>query len=462
MKLEIENDPIFTNYLSMKPNLTKDSKERYQKVMTKFCKSINTPLIEAVNKCKAEQNRVIEKIINHGTDENGNQIIEKEQIKFDVNNPQSQIKQYLDTYYRYCKLRNNKNTTINNTMHVIRTILNYSGVILPKWERLQNDADEWYLLEKEDLKYIIQDSSLVHASFIKFLASSGMRVGDATRLTIGDFMKATSQYHNYIDVSEFIDNAPEDMLATWMFHPKKTKRFSVECVTFSDPESNNLILQNLRKIKNEYLPRKNKRDHLELKLTKDDALFGSKKTFYKGHLKPASLADQFGLKNKKLRAYRINKIKEAIKNGDIVAEDFNKEVEKIPKFHAHACRKFFETVISRNCGNLRICTLMEGHVSPVSTDSSYIKQDINDVREAYIIAIPDLSLENVETKVFTSKIQKEMQKKIDTLENELKEKEAEVKEMDDRILDIEERLSDIDNQTMSRKSILERISESSK
>ena len=41
----------------------------------------------------------------------------------------------------------------------------------------------------------------------------------------------------------------------------------------------------------------------------------------------------------------------------------------------------------------------------------------------------------------------------------LKEKEAEVKEMDDRILDIEERLSDIDNQTMSRKSILERISE---
>ena len=165
------------------------------------------------------------------------------------------------------------------------------------------------------------------------------------------------------------------------------------------------------------------------------------------------------MKNKKLRAYRINKIKEAIKNGDIVAEDFNKEVEKIPKFHAHACRKFFETVISRNCGNLRICTLMEGHVSPVSTDSSYIKQDINDVREAYIIAIPDLSLENVETKVFTSKIQKEMQKKIDTLENELKEKEAEVKEMDDRILDIEERLSDIDNQTMSRKSILERISE---
>ena len=101
---------------------------------------------------------------------------------------------------------------------------------------------------------------------------------------------------------------------------------------------------------------------------------------------------------------------------------------------------------------------MEGHVSPVSTDSSYIKQDINDVREAYIMAIPDLSLENVETKVFTSKIQKEMQKKIDTLENELKEKEAEANNMEDRITNIEEKLLEIDQRRYSKEELLEKIS----
>lgn len=98
---------------------------------------------------------------------------------------------------------------------------------------------------------------------------------------------------------------------------------------------------------------------------------------------------------------------------------------------------------------------MEGHVSPVATDSSYIKQEVRDVKEHYISAIPDLSLENTEVKVYTSEIRKEMENKIHTLEANVQEKEAEVQIMKERMDNIEKRMSEMD----SRENILEKISE---
>lgn len=49
-------------------------------------------------------------------------------------------------------------------------------------------------------------------------------------------------------------------------------------------------------------------------------------------------------------------------------QDFKSEVEKIPRFHAHGLRKFFEITIAKNCGDLRLCAIMEGHTAPLSTD----------------------------------------------------------------------------------------------
>ena len=61
---------------------------------------------------------------------------------------------------------------------------------------------------------------------------------------------------------------------------------------------------------------------------------------------------------------------------------------------------------------------MEGHVSPVSTDSSYIKQDIENVRETYMSAIDDFSLEKTDVKVYTSEVRKQMEDRINNLEVE--------------------------------------------
>lgn len=440
----VTEDVYYTNFIKSKTNITDLTKLNYQRALKKFVLATNTPLEKIVTECKNQQDRVIEKIINHGTDEEGNQIIEKRIITFDVNSPDSLIKQYLDKFINSAREKGNSNTTIGQNLMLITSFLKYYKITLPDMEKLKKDPKKWYLLEKEDFKYILNDSPLIHASLIKFLQSSGMRISDALSLSIGDFMEATRDYHNFIDVNEFIDNAPADMVGTWYFHPQKTMKFQVPCLTFNDPETSNLILQHLRKIKNEYIPYAKKKYDYDKVISKNDALFGSQKSKYIEPLHPNPTGTQFWVKNKKLREWRILKIKEAIKNGEIAPEDYDKEVAKIPRFHAHACRKYFETTIAKNCGNLRICTLMEGHVSPIATDSSYIKQDIENVKEYYMAAIDDFSLEKTKVKVYTSEVRKEMEEKINMLEKQVQEKDAEVNEMKATLSKVDDVLARLD------------------
>ena len=421
MTYDILQDIYFTNFLNSKPTLSNESVKGYKRILKKFSKANNKTLTEIVTKCKTQQDRIIEKIINHGTDENGNQIIEKELIRFDVNGPDSKVKQYINKHIEYCIGKGNSNRTINGNIILIKAFLRFYNITLPKIETLEDDTKKWNLLTKEDFKYVINDSTITHSSLIKFLMSSGMRISDALSLTIGDFMKATQESHNCVDVDDFIDNAPADMIGTWYFHPSKTIKFKIPCLTFNDPESSNLILQNLRKIKK----------HVSRSISKSDALFGSQKKNFKKGITPGSVAVEFWRKNQKLHDYRVLQINEKIQNGELSREDFDKEVAKIPKFHAHACRKYFDTVISRNCGDLRICTLMEGHVSPVQTDSSYIKQDVDDVKEYYMSAIDDFSLEKTKVKVYTSEIRKEMESKISDLETKNKELESKLNKVDE-------------------------------
>lgn len=424
----VTEDIYYTNFITNK-NITNKSKYNYEKILTKFTKATNTTLEKIITNCKNQQNKITEKIIKQGHDEKGNEIIEKQIINFDVNGPDSKVKLYLDTYINYCKNKGNSNTTIKQNLMLIKAFLKYYNITLPDMKTLKKDTKKWYLLTKEDFKYILNDSPLIHASLIKFLQSSGMRISDALSLTIGDFIEATREYHDFVDVNEFIDNAPADMIGTWYFHPQKTIKFEIPCLTFNDPETSNLILQHLRKIKNEYIPYAKRKYGVDKAMSKSDALFGSQKSMYVEPLSANPTASQFWQKNKKLREWRISKIKEAIQNNEISIEDYDKEVAKIPKFHAHACRKYFESTIAKNCGDLRICTLMEGHVSPVSTDSSYIKQDIQNVKEVYMSAIDDFSLDKTEVKVYTSEVRKEMEAKMRALEEKNRQLEAEVSEI---------------------------------
>ena len=437
MTYQVKNDIMYINFIRSKPNTSKHTQKGYLSALSKLTKANEKTLTEIIETCKNQQDKIIEKTTKISQDEN-TEIVEKTITQFDVNTPESHINTYLNNFINYCKNRNNKNTTINNNLTLITAFLSYYKVKTPSLEKFTDDTENWHLLTKEDFRFILNDSTLTHASLIKFLMSSGMRLGDALSLTIGDFMTATKEYHSFVDVEDFIDNAPNDMIGSWTFHPSKTRKHNIKCQTFNDPESSNLILQNLRRIKNTYNPWKNKQMGLQLRPNKSDSLFGSQKSYFKGPLYGDSLSKLFELKNDKLHDYHVNRINQLIEDKKLSQEDFDNEVSKIPKFHAHACRKYFQTMISHNCGDLRICTLLEGHTSPVKTDKSYIKLDIQDVKEAYRAALPDLSLENVEAKVYTSEVRREMEEKINLLEKELESKTSEATLMNDRLSAIEE------------------------
>lgn len=430
MTYQVEHDILYTNFLQSKPELSPATKIQYKTTLQKFCKATHNTLKEIITNCKSQQDKITEKINSKATDKQGNIIIEKTVTSFDVNNPNSYIKLYLNTHINYCRNKGNKNNTINHDLIYITTFLKHYHIKLPVIEKLKDDTREWNLLTKEDIKYIISDSTLTHKCLIKLLMSSGMRLSDALNLTWNDILTGTKDYHNTNTLEDFLENAPQDMICCFQFTPRKTEKHNVNCITFIDPETMNLLLQNLHKIMNETIPRINKRKGLHLKLSKNDAVFGSQKANFKEAPSPKSISDRFWQKNKKLREHHINLIKEKIRKGELAEEDYDYEVEKIPKFHAHGLRKYFSSMIAKNCGNLRICTLMEGHAPPVATDSSYIDIPLDEIKEAYLSAIPDFSLENTETRTYTSDVRREMEEKMNALEEEnralRKEKDKEV------------------------------------
>ena len=412
----IFNDEYFRGYINSN-RVIDVSEKKYAKDLIKLSKAMDMEFGEIVIKCK-EQQKTTGEIRNV----DGKQLLTIDE--FDAESPNSFVKKIHDEYVAFCQNNGNSNVTINNGIMVLRTFLKHYNVKLSKWTPLEVDKPDLICLTKEDFIFVMKDSSLPHQALITFMLSTGIRIGDCLTFTIRDFMEATSDYHDFADVNEFIDNAPDDMIGFWDFLPKKTKKHNIRCTTLNSAESSNYILQNLRRIKNQYLPRKSKRIKQELKISKDDALFGSHHKMYKKPMTVKGITDQFTLKSHKLHAWKVSQIKNLIAKGVKSEEDFEDLEELIPRFHAHGCRKYFQTIVSNNCGNLRLCALMEGHKMPLKNDPSYIDIEITKdyIKDVYRDKLHDLLvLENVETRVITTEEGEELRKKLDEVTAELEE-----------------------------------------
>ena len=412
---DIKDDVFFINYIRSN-NVVDESKNRYAKELAKLCRAMDKTFEDIITESKKQQRSTI----TYSNKDAENSIAYLEE--FDVNNPKSIILEAQNSYLDFCHKNGNSNVTINNGMYILRSFFKHYGLKLPKWKRLEDDSAGWERLTKEDFVFVMKDSSLTHQSLITFMLSTGIRVGDCLNFTIRDFMDATSDYHDYNDVEDFIDYAPDDMLGYWEFKPKKTKRHNVKCATVNSGESSNYILQNLKRIKNQYLPRKSKRIKKELKISKDDALFGSHHAKYKKPMTVKSITDQFTLKNHKLHEWRVAQIKKDIANEKYSEEDFNELEEKIPKFHAHGCRKYFIDILDKKCADSRLRNLMEGHAPISKNDKSYVKKTKFDVLKVYKDNLWEcFTLEGIEVKSITTEEAKELQDEISSLKKQLDE-----------------------------------------
>ena len=310
----------------------------------------------------------------------------------------------------------NRGTTINQKVALLKSFFKKYEIKIPDYEkRSEDDKKDWKPLSKKDIEYIVNDSTLEQNSLWTFMMSTGMREIDCVNWKIRDFMEATEKmgYHNFVDVEEFIDKAPQDMIGFWDFIPIKTKKDNIRCMTFNNRESSNYILQSLRKIKNDYLPKYNKKHDTNLKISKDSALFGSRTYQYLGHKGPNSITSAAHKKNKKLRKHYLTQMEDKIRKGELSEEDREKYIEEIPIFHGHQLRRYFISTIRRYASNISYSAMMEGHAPALSNDPSYLKISKKDVEEKWKEELKNKDKEMEELK-------QEFEKKLNETKNELK------------------------------------------
>ena len=149
--------------------------------------------------------------------------------------------------------------TINTMMKRVTTFYRHYEIEIHHLPRTNIQSNvEIRLPTRDDLKLAVECSQPLMKSLILFLASSGMSKVDCLKLTINDFIAATSEYHNSNDINEVIPilNDREDIIPTFALTRTKTNKFHY---TFCSPEATTSILN--------YLNSRND------KLTNDSPLF---------------------------------------------------------------------------------------------------------------------------------------------------------------------------------------------
>ena len=398
-------------------NLSKESVKSYSQSIMMFCKVNQKTFAEMVTEIKTEQYDRIE---------------DNKVIRYDPN--QGNVNHYLNNFVKYYQDNNFSIATINSRVGHARTMLKRAGIILPERQKLMvKNQEKPRIISRNEISQILNYCDIWQKSYVTFLASVGMRAQDFVNLTIDDFIDATFDYHNCIDVDDFIDHAPKDMMGYWVFIPQKTQRLGLECRVCNTPESSNILMETLR-IRKEKLAEKGKR------LKGEDPLFISQNNGYNSKILKKSLTATFWRINQKLQKEVKKDLDLQLKNREISRKEYRKRMNNLPRLHPHGLRKFFTTTVRNYTTNRDISLIMEGHTSPFAMDKHYV--GVNDelfsdekIKETYETVIPYLTfqqkidseeyykLKNVEKKYLEQvEINKDLSDKIKIIERLMKEK----------------------------------------
>lgn len=375
-KQNLLNDKSYQKYVKKK-NITQKTLDSYMYAILNFCNANN----------KTSFNQMIEEI-----QEEQYPYIDKQGRIHEYNPNYGLIDNYIYNTVEYLRSKGNSNNSIQSIITRIRVVLTGLNIKLPDKIELLNDKKEWYVLSKEDIKYVNSISPLHHQAFITFMAHTGMRKADIANFKISDFMKATYKYHECNEIDDFLDKAPEDMIGYWRFKPQKTRKYGLMCKVYNTAESSNLLLESLHR-RRKIIETRNHKKGTNFKLEKNDALFSSREKNYKGPLNTNTITVLCSRRNEQLREYHKRQLQQQLNDGEISDETYNNKLKQIPKFHPHGLRKFFITTLAKKRVDLRASAFLEGHKPFMQHDRSYVDEDeLEDLLfEEYTRVIPALS-----------------------------------------------------------------------
>ena len=135
--------------------------------------------------------------------------------------------------------------TINTMMKRVTTFYRHYEIEIHHLPRTNIQSNvEIRLPTRDDLKLAVECSQPLMKSLILFLVSSGMSKVDCLKLTVGDFIVATSEYHNSNDIIEVLSilNERDDIIPVFALTRTKTNKFHY---TFCSPEAATSIVNYL-------------------------------------------------------------------------------------------------------------------------------------------------------------------------------------------------------------------------
>lgn len=255
-----------------------------------------------------------------------------------------------------------KNKTPYNTLTVyfayVKTFYRHNDVEIPYLPRasLKKEFHERYtdIPTREDIQQALESTkNLQHKALILFMSSSGTAAAETLALTVHEFIKATSEYHNSHKIHDVIQDLEnrKDIIPIFDMVRKKTNYPYYTCCS---PEAVQYIIRYLKSRK---------------ELTNDSKLFEIKNTH--------SMLSVF------IRLNEINNF------GKVGHGNF---------FHSHALRKFHATTI----GNRDLVNALQGR-KPDSTTGAYFKDKPERLREEYIKIVHKLTIGKTETFTLKSK-----------------------------------------------------------
>lgn len=263
------------------------------------------------------------------------------------------------------------------------------------------------LPDREIIAIAYEISNPVMRAILLFMSSSGCARRETLNLTIQDFIDATSEYHHKNDIYEVLNILKEydDVVPTFKLKRSKTGKWYY---TFCTPEATTEIIKYLLQ--------------LEKPLTPETQLFQIHQSTFSTKFINMNIMMQLGKKG-----------------------TYN-------RLRSHMLRKFHASNLKNDGMDKYDINSIQGK-GLSSTDEAYFLDDPDKLREKYI---QHMSCLMINSEINQIDIESPEFKKLREM---YEEKEAEVEDMEHRLSSLEKRFSDIDKEPISRKSILEKISD---
>jgi integrase len=278
------------------------------------------------------------------------------------------INTYQLVYNNFLESREIAESTKKHKMLMFRALFKEYDIKMPKMIQYNtlikrtrvNDIPSWADVGRSlDFCKSNRDKGLVC-----LLATSGMRGGDVVRLTIQDFLEATSIYNHNMDLDELLANNPYEIIPCYDFFPEKTKKDGNLCITYNTGECSYFIFKHIKARLDEGYP-----------VDLESPLFGGTGRF-----------------SNFLTVDWLRRILQSLNVALNLGRDKN---GLFGKFRGHNLRKLFSTTCRQNITNvvvkadkyseLDVISIFTGHTPPnMSNSEVYDAVDSEDSFDSYL------------------------------------------------------------------------------